>query len=77
MIINPFPILMLATTIGSVIWYLRTNNDIFAVLAVGMALACLVWGLVVSHWSIHLLALLALLFLRQPRAIASSTSSQK
>jgi uncharacterized membrane protein len=61
---------MLITTLGSVIWYLRTNNDIFAVLAVGMALVCLVWGLVVSHWALHLLALLVVLFLPTSSAIA-------
>ena len=72
MIFSIFPLLMLATTLGSVIWYLRTNNDIFAVLAVGMALTCLIWGLVVSHWSVHLLALFALLFLVKPTAIADA-----
>ena len=77
MILPVFPLLMLATTLGSVIWYLRTNNDIFAVLAVVMALASIVWGLVVSHWSVHLLALLVLLFLRTPRAIFNSISSLK
>ncbi len=79
MILPFFPLLMLVTTLGSVVWYLRTNNDIFAVLAVVMALACIVWGLVVSHWSVHLLALFVLLFLPTPRAIANtnSISSQK
>lgn len=77
MIFSFFPILMLLTTLGSVIWYLRTNNDIFAVLAVGMALACLVWGLVVSHWVVHLLAILALLFIYKPQRVANSIVSRK
>lgn len=68
---------MIITTLGSVIWYLRTNNDIFAVLAVGMALACLVWGLVISHWSVHLVALLALLFIGKPQATVNSLVSRK
>jgi hypothetical protein len=69
MILPVFPLLMLATTLGSVVLYLRTANDIFAVLATTMALACLIWGLVVSHWSIQLLFLVALLFLRKPKII--------
>ncbi len=77
MIFSFFPLLILVTTLGSTIWYLQTNNDIFAVLAVGMALACLVWGLVVSHWSVHLLALLALLFIRKPQAVTNSTVYRK
>ncbi|VEP18241.1 conserved hypothetical protein [Hyella patelloides LEGE 07179] len=77
MIFPVFPILMLVTTIGSIILYLRTANDIFGVLSVGMAIACLIWGLVVAHWSIHLLFLVALLLLRKPKVIAKLAASLK
>ena len=77
MILPVFPLLMLVTTLGSLLWYWRTANDIFAVLAVGMAIACLIWGLVVAHWSIHLLFLLALLFLRKPKIIAKLAANLK
>ena len=52
---------MLFTTVGSLLLYWRTANDIFGVLAVVMAIACLIWGLVIAHWSLHLLFLGALL----------------
>lgn len=71
MILPVFPLLMLATTLGSVVLYLRTANDIFGVLAGTMAIACLIWGLVVAHWSVHLLFLVALLFWRKPKIILS------
>lgn len=61
-----FPLLFLMTSIGSILWYQRTENDIFGVLAVASALACVIWGLVISHWLIHLLSLIVLLTLRTP-----------
>lgn len=64
-----FPLLMFITTLGSIILYLRTANDIFGVLSVVMAISCLLWGLVVAHWSFLLLALAALLFIRKPERI--------
>lgn len=64
-----FPFLLLVTAIASTVIYLRTNNDIFALLAVGMSVACLIWGLVIVHWSVNLLALLALLFIGRPFAL--------
>lgn len=70
MLLPAFPLLMLITTLGSVFLYFRTNNDIFAVLTTVLAIACLIWGLVVAHWSIHLLCLFALFFLRKPKLIA-------
>ena len=77
-IIKPmFPLLVFVTAIISTVIYLRTDNDIFALLAVGMSLACLVWGLVIAHWSIHLLALLALLFIGKPVAVATVSSRYK
>ena len=66
-----FPILLFVAALASIIIYLRTDNDIFALLAVGMSLACLVWGLVIAHWSIHVLALFALLFIGKPVAVAT------
>ncbi len=66
-----FILLFLTTSIG-IFLYIRTSQDIFGVLAVGMAIVCLIWGLVIAHWSLHLLALLALLFLGKPMEIAIS-----
>lgn len=66
MILLLFPILLLVTAIGSVLWYQHTANDIFGVLAAASAIACLVWGLVIAHWSIHLLSLIVLLKVRAP-----------
>ena len=76
MILPVFPLLMIATTIGSVILYLRTANDIFGVLAVAFAIASIIWGLVVAHWTVHLLFLTGLLLFR-PKAIAKIASSLK
>jgi hypothetical protein len=72
-----FPLLLLVTAIASIVIYLRTNNDIFALLAVGMSVTCLIWGLVIAHWSIHLLALLAVLFIGRPVAVATVNSRQR
>lgn len=72
-----FPILLLLTAIASIVIYLRTDNDIFGLLAVGMSVCCLIWGLVLAHWSIHILALLALFFVGKPLAIATVDSRQR
>ncbi|WP_019506999.1 hypothetical protein [Pleurocapsa sp. PCC 7319] len=72
-----FPILLFITAVVSVFLYLRTSNDIFALLAVGMTLSCVIWGLVLAHWSIHLLALLALFLLGKPAAVATVSSRRK
>ena len=72
-----FPLLLLVTAIASIVIYFRTNNDIFALLAVGMSVSCLIWGLVIAHWSVHLLALLALLFVGRPVAVATVNSRQR
>ena len=72
-----FPLLMLATTLISVLLYLRSANDIFGLLAVTMAVACIVWGLVVAHWFIHLCFLIALFFLRKPKVIARVAANIK
>lgn len=66
MILPIFPLLFLITSICSIIWYQRTGNDIFGVLACGSALACVIWGLVISHWLIHILSLIILLKFRTP-----------
>jgi len=44
---------------------------------VGMSVSCLIWGLVIAHWSIHVLALLALLFIGKPLAVATVDSRQR
>ena len=72
-----FPILLLVAAIANIVIYLRTDNDIFALLAVGMSIACLIWGLIIAHWSIHLLALLAVLFIGRPVAVATVNTRQK
>ena len=72
-----FPLLLLVTAIASIVIYLRTNNDIFALLAVGMSVTCLIWGLVIAHWSVHLLALFALMFIGRPVAVATINTRQK
>ena len=66
MIFPIFPVLFLVTALVSVFLYQRTNQEIHLVLAVASGIVCLLWGLVIAHWSIHLLSLLALLFLRNP-----------
>ena len=77
-VIKPmFPILLLVTAIACIFIYLRTDNDIFALLAVGMSVACLIWGLIVVHWSVHILALLALLFIGRPVAVATVDSRRR
>ncbi len=73
MAIPMFPILLFAAALISIFLYLRTNYEIYGLLAAGMSIACLIWGLVIAHWSVHLLALLALFFLRKPLAIATAT----
>ena len=72
-----FPLLLLFTAIASIVIYLRTDNDIFALLAVGMSVTCLIWGLVIAHWSVHLLALLALMFVGRPVAVATVNNRQR
>lgn len=72
-----FPLLLLVTAIASIVVYLRSNNDIFALLAVGMSVICLIWGLVIAHWSVHLLALLALMFVGRPVAVATVNNRQR
>jgi hypothetical protein len=42
-----------------------------------MSLTCLIWGLVIAHWSVHVLALFAILFLGKPVAIATVESRQR
>lgn len=72
-----FPILLLVASLASIFIYLRTDNDIFALLAVGMSIICLIWGLVIAHWSIHVLALFAVLYLGKPVAVATVDSRRR
>ncbi len=76
-VITMFLLLLFITALVSIVIYLRTDNDIFALLGVGMTITCLIWGLVIAHWSIHILALLALLFIGRPVAVATVESRYK
>ena len=77
MAIPMFLILLFSTALINIFLYLRTANDIFGVLAVGMTICCLIWGLVIAHWSIHLLTLLVLLGYGKSKAIATATVNSK
>ena len=72
-----FPLLLFVTALASIVIYLRTANDIFALLGAGMAVICLIWGLVIAHWSIHVLALAALFFFVKPVSVATVSSRYK
>lgn len=72
-----FPLLLFVSAVACIVVYLRTNNDIFALLGVGMLFCCLIWGLVIAHWSVHLLALGALCFIGRPVAVATVNSRQR
>ena len=72
-----FLILLLVSALASIFIYHRTDNDIFALLAVGMSITCLIWGLVVAHWSVHILALFAVLYLGKPVAVATVESRRR
>ncbi|ELR98601.1 hypothetical protein [Gloeocapsa sp. PCC 73106] len=61
MILHIFPFLLLAMAVGSAVLDQRTNHDIYGVLTVVSLVVCLIWGLVVSHWLINLLALVIVL----------------
>ncbi len=64
MMIFLFPLLLFATSFWSFLWYQKSHNDIFGVLSVTSAIAGLIWGLIVVHWSINLLGLFLLLLFR-------------
>lgn len=66
MFLSLFPLLLLTTAIGSLLWYQRTGNDIFYALAAVSAATCVIWGLVVAHWIFQVIALVLLLRLRTP-----------
>jgi hypothetical protein len=72
-----FLLLLLVTALASIVIYLRTDNDIFSLLGVFMSLTCLIWGLAIAHWSVHVLALFALLFFSKPVAVATVESRQR
>ena len=72
-----FPILLFVAALTNIVIYLRTDNDIFALLAAGMSVACLIWGLVIAHWSVHVLALFAVLYLSKPVAVATVDSRRR
>lgn len=64
MILHLFPLLLLITALISIFLYQHTNHEIHLVLGVFVAIVCVLWGLAISHWSIHLITLLALLYFR-------------
>lgn len=72
-----FLFLLLVTALTSIIIYLRTDNDIFGLLGIFMSLTCLIWGLAIAHWSVHVLALFALLFFGKPVTVATVESRQR
>jgi hypothetical protein len=72
-----FPILLFITAIASIVVYLRTSNDIFALLGASMSIICLIWGLVIAHWSVHILTLLASFLFVKPVAVATVSSRYK
>ncbi|TRU84939.1 MAG: hypothetical protein EWV76_01580 [Microcystis novacekii Mn_MB_F_20050700_S1] len=61
-----FPLLLLLLSFLSLLWHQKTDNDIFKALAVSSLIFAIIWGLVLVHWSIHLLGLLLLLKFRTP-----------
>ncbi|MDJ0589450.1 MAG: hypothetical protein QNJ72_05540 [Pleurocapsa sp. MO_226.B13] len=69
--------LLLITTIASIVIYFCTSSDIFALLGVCMGICCLIWGLIMVHWLIHLLTLLVLIFILKPVAVATVDSRHK
>ena len=71
-----FPLFLITAAISIVI-YLRTSNDIFALLGACMTLICLIWGFVIAHWSIHILALAALFLFVKPVSVATMNSRYK
>lgn len=77
MMLPILPLLFLVTSLGSIILYLRTAHDIFGILAVGSAIVCLIWGLVIAHWSVHLLVLIVLLSLGSSSSLMSVASNNK
>ncbi len=64
--VSLFLVLLFLTTLVSLFLYFRTNHDIHLVLGVSSGIIFILWSLIVSHWSIHLLGLLALICLRIP-----------
>ncbi|NCQ85123.1 MAG: hypothetical protein GPJ00_11715 [Microcystis aeruginosa W13-18] len=61
-----FPLLLLLLSFLSLLWHQKTDNDIFKALAVSSLIFAIIWGLILAHWSIHLLGLLLLLKFRSP-----------
>lgn len=58
--------LLFLTTIISLVIYQRTNNEIHLVLSVFTAVIFLIWSFAIAHWFIHILALSALLLIKNP-----------
>ncbi|MEM1369374.1 MAG: hypothetical protein AAGG02_15470 [Cyanobacteria bacterium P01_H01_bin.15] len=61
-----FPLLLLITAIICGIWFRNTAHEIFGLLAGLFAIACLVWLLVISHWTFQAISLTMLYFFHRP-----------
>lgn len=72
MMISLFLALLILTSIVSAVIYQRTSQDIHLLLSVCTAIIFLIWSLAIAHWTIHLLALLALFCIRVPEFRAST-----
>ncbi|RMF21645.1 MAG: hypothetical protein D6756_12030 [Cyanobacteria bacterium J083] len=66
MILPIFPILFFLTAIISILLYLKTAQEVYGILAVSSTIVCFIWGLVIAHWSVHIVALILLLGLKLP-----------
>lgn len=66
MMTSIFLFFFLITTLISAFLYHRTNQEVHLVLAVFSGIVCLLWGLIVAHWSILLISLLVLLSIPTP-----------
>ncbi|HIK37274.1 MAG: hypothetical protein RMI92_08910 [Geminocystis sp.] len=66
MVMTSFMVLLLLTTVLSSVAYYNTAQEVHLVLAVVSGIVLLVCALVVAHWLIHALVLVALLSIRIP-----------
>ncbi|NJK99533.1 MAG: hypothetical protein HC910_02835 [Spirulinaceae cyanobacterium SM2_1_0] len=73
MLLPVFPLLLLILALGNLYLYQRADHELSRVLTAGIAVACLVWGFVIAHWSIHLLCLLLLLKFRHLPFVSASS----
>ena len=72
MLISLFMVLLIFTTIISALIYQRTSQDIHLILSFCTGIAFVILSLAIAHWTIHLLALLALFCIRIPEFRANT-----